>query len=350
MTGVTAGRTADPGSPTSTRRSRHLRPAAAVQAWDAGHRRPRWWHELLLVVGFYAGYDSIRGLIRSDATTAIAHGVTVLHTERLLGLQIEHPVNHFLSHLAPLAVPACFFYASLHFLITPGVLGWTYLRHPGRYRPARTVIALISVGALIGFTLYPTAPPRLLPGAGFTDTMTAYRNWGWWGASDSAPTALAGLANQFAAMPSLHMAWAVWCGVTGYRLSDHRLIRTAALAYPALTAFVVIGTANHYLFDVLAGIVLWWIADRAIARLERCTATCGQHSSGQRSQFRFRRCTTATEGVVGARRDRDAGRLTINPPGRQVFPERPRPQPRRSWLQTKSSAPIQQVSFLSATG
>jgi hypothetical protein len=117
-------------------------------------------------------------------------------------------MNEFLSHLAPLAVPACFFYASLHFLITPGVLGWTWLRRSGSYRPARTVIALISVGALVGFELYPTAPPRLLPGSGFIDTLTAYRHWGWWGASDSAPTALAGLANQFAAMPSLHMAWA----------------------------------------------------------------------------------------------------------------------------------------------
>jgi hypothetical protein len=68
-------------------------------------------------------------------------------------------------------------------------------------------------------------------------------------------------------MPSLHMAWAVWCGVTVYRLSAHRSVRVAAIAYPALTAFVVIGTANHYLFDVLAGIALWWLADRAVATL-----------------------------------------------------------------------------------
>jgi hypothetical protein len=241
----------------------------AVATWATGSRRPSWPLELLLVIGFYAGYDSIRGLIRSDAATAVVHGATVLHAERLFGLQMERPVNHFLSHLAPLAVPACFFYASLHFLITPGVLGWTWLRHPDRYRPVRTVIALVSAGALIGFALYPTAPPRLLPGAGFTDTMTAYRHWGWWGASDSAPTALAGLANQFAAMPSLHMAWAVWCGVTVYRLARRRLVRASALAYPVLTALVVIGTANHYLFDVLAGVALWWVADRAVARVAR---------------------------------------------------------------------------------
>ncbi|MDQ1749631.1 MAG: hypothetical protein QOC94_2195 [Actinoplanes sp.] len=246
-----------------------------VQSWATGRRRPSWLLEVLLVLGFYAGYDSIRGLLRSDAATAVRHGATVLRAERLFGLQIEHPINHVLTHLALIAVPACFCYASLHFLITPGVMVWTYLRRPEHYRTARSVIALISVGALIGFAVYPTAPPRLLPGAGFTDTMTVYRHWGWWGASDSAPTALAGLANQFAAMPSLHMAWAVWSGVTVYRNATSIGVRILGLAYPLLTALVVLGTANHYLFDVLAGLALWLAADRGISRLHRRHAPSG---------------------------------------------------------------------------
>ena len=95
-----------------------------------------------------------------------------------------------------------------HFLVTPTVLIWTYLRRSAEYAVARTVLASITISALLGFWLFPTAPPRLLPGSGFHDTLAAYSNWGWWSASDSAPRALASVANQFAAFPSLHVAWA----------------------------------------------------------------------------------------------------------------------------------------------
>jgi hypothetical protein len=71
------------------------------------------------------------------------------------------------------------------------------------------------------------------------------------------------------------VAWAVWSGVTVYRLAGRRTVRVAGLAYPALTAFVVIGTANHYRFDVLAGIALWWVADRATTALSTRSRPAG---------------------------------------------------------------------------
>ena len=110
---------------------------------------------------------------------------------------------------------------------------------------------------LIGFTLLPTCPPRLLDaGHGFVDTMARYSAYGWWGGQASAPRGLGGMTNQYAAMPSLHVGWALWCGVMLWRHGGTRLAKAAGIAYPLLTAIVVMGTANHYLLDAVAGVAV----------------------------------------------------------------------------------------------
>jgi hypothetical protein len=131
------------------------------------------------------------------------------------------------------------------------------------------VLAVITGAALIGFWWFPTAPPRLLAGAGFQDTLAHYSSWGWWGTDASVPAGAAAIANQYAAMPSLHLAWAAWCGATVYTLCRTRVVRVLAVAYPILTALVVLGTANHYLLDVLAGAALWASAHLQIGYLSR---------------------------------------------------------------------------------
>lgn len=131
----------------------------------------------------------------------------------------------------------------------------------GFYTRARTALALTTAGALVGFWLFPTAPPRLLVGGGFHDPLTTYSGWGWWGTDASVPQGAAALANQFAAMPSLHVAWSVGCAATLLTQVRHPLVRVAALLYPVLTAVVVLSTANHFVLDVVAGAVLWALAD-----------------------------------------------------------------------------------------
>jgi len=135
------------------------------RAWSVGHRRPSWIAEVLLVLAFYAGYDSIRGLIRAGTDVVVRHCLDVPHSEHLFALSIEHPVKVFLTQIAVIEVPACFSYASLHFLITPGVLAWTYV-HQDRYRAGRSVIALISAGALVGFWLFPPRRAACCPAPG----------------------------------------------------------------------------------------------------------------------------------------------------------------------------------------
>ena len=237
-----------------------VRTAWSKRAIAAG-KRTRWWRELAVVVVFYAVYDAIRGLIGGGSKQAQLDGRDLLRWEQFLHLDPEHWLNDHLQHLAVVAVPACFFYATLHFLVTPGVLIWTYRVRRGAYGQVRTVLAVITATALVGFWRFPTAPPRLLTGAGFNDTLAHFSNWGWWGSDASVPAGAAAIANQFAAMPSLHLAWAAWCGATVYRLTRRTWTRVLALTYPILTALVVLGTANHYLLDVLAGAALWAAAE-----------------------------------------------------------------------------------------
>jgi PAP2 superfamily len=234
-------------------------------------RAVRWWRELILVVAFYAIYDAIRGVIAGSVPQAQSDAVDLLRWERWTRLDPEHTLNNALQHTGVLAIPACYFYATLHFIVTPAVLIWTYRARPAAYRNARTVLAVVTASALIGFWRFPTAPPRLLTDGGFHDTPAAYGNWGWWGSDASVPAGAAAIANQFAAMPSLHMAWAAWCGATVFRLTSRRWLRALAVAYPALTALAVLGTANRYLADAVAGAGLWLLADRGVRHLSRPT-------------------------------------------------------------------------------
>jgi hypothetical protein len=112
----------------------------------------------------------------------------------------------------------------------------------------RTILVITTVIGLAGFYLYPLAPPRLLPSGGYIDTVVRFKTWGSW-----ADPTVATHSNQYAAMPSLHIAWALWCGYVLYRITHRRWVMAAAVAYPLCTLLVIIGTANHYLLDAVAG-------------------------------------------------------------------------------------------------
>ncbi|MEV6791572.1 phosphatase PAP2 family protein [Streptomyces sp. NPDC051320] len=222
--------------------------------YTANRDRPRWWTELLVIAVVYTAYSSGRLLARGNTESAIDHGLSILHLEKSLRFNLERPLNRLFTDTPALGIPADFAYASLHYLVTPAVLIWLFHRHPVRYRLARTWLLISTMLGLIGFTLLPTCPPRLLaPAEGFVDTMAQYSSYGWWGTEASAPRGLGGMTNQFAAMPSLHVGWAFWCGVMLWRYGRTPLTRTLAVLYPLTITFVVVGTANHYLLDAVAG-------------------------------------------------------------------------------------------------
>ncbi|MFL6076686.1 MAG: phosphatase PAP2 family protein [Mycobacteriales bacterium] len=214
--------------------------------------RPRAWREFLLVAVLYMAYDGTRLLAKGGDTRATRHGHDLLRAEQYVHLDWERWLNRMFGAHASLAIPGDYAYAILHYAVTPVVLIWLFRRHPVTYLRARTVLAVATLIALLGFWLLPTAPPRLL-GAGFVDTMSQHANVGWWGADASAPKGMGGMTNEVAAFPSMHVGWALWCGYYLYRRAGRRWLRALGVAYPIVMAIVVMGTGNHYFFDALAG-------------------------------------------------------------------------------------------------
>ncbi|OHV47285.1 phosphatase PAP2 family protein [Pseudofrankia sp. BMG5.36] len=232
--------------------------------------RPVWWVEIVILVALYYCYTGTRGFAEGSVDQATRTGEMLVRWQAAIGLDIELGLNHWLQTVPPIAIACCFYYATFHFIVTPTVILWMHRRHPRSYSRARWTLAFTTILCLIGFFLFPTAPPRLLPGAGYIDTMAYYSNWGWWSASASAaPHGLDKVANLYAAMPSLHCAWALWCGVLIARNARWKWLRVLGALYPAATAFVVMATANHYILDAFAGWAVLGIGALAATALTR---------------------------------------------------------------------------------
>jgi PAP2 superfamily len=221
--------------------------------------------ELFVVAALYGAYDFSRLLVQGRQATALAHGMRILHLERILDIDPEQALNRIVSAHRLLAVPADYVYATLHYVVTPLVLVWMWRRHHEHYSRARTVLVVATLLGLLGFTLLPVAPPRMLPG--FVDTMARYSFAGWWASDASAPRGIGALTNEFAAMPSLHVGWALWCGWQLWRHAQHRTARLFGVAYPVLVTLVVVATGNHYLLDAFAGLVVVGVAAFAVGRV-----------------------------------------------------------------------------------
>jgi membrane-associated phospholipid phosphatase len=230
-------------SPTGALRPRSGRVVVAEQT------RPRWWGELLVVAWLAVLYDTVTNLAPARQALALAHGRGVLSFEQSLGIDPELALNRWLSAHHTLGAIASYYYDNAHFIVTLGLLGWLWWQRADIYRPLRNALVAINVLGLLVFWLCPVAPPRMLAGSGFSDVVAASNTLGSWHTGS-----LAADADQFAAMPSLHLAWAAWCGLVIWRLSSRRWVRALAVLYPCSVALAVLTTGNHYLLDVLAGL------------------------------------------------------------------------------------------------
>ncbi|GAA4292947.1 hypothetical protein BJY14_001551 [Actinomadura luteofluorescens] len=231
--------------------------ARRSEAGATGMRRriitaPPVWRELLLVVLFYTGYTLTRIVLVQDGTgPAFAHADEILRAERFLGLDFELHLNQTLLTVPWLARTANVFYATMHFIVTLAIVVWLYRYRPQHYRWLRTSIMIATGVALIGFWLYPLAPPRFLHSEGFVDPVTALHSLGLY-ASDASGS----LTNQYAAMPSMHAGWSLWCGLVLVRLASQNWAKLLGALYPATTVIVILSTANHYVLDAVAGMAL----------------------------------------------------------------------------------------------
>ncbi|MER6977556.1 phosphatase PAP2 family protein [Streptomyces carpinensis] len=212
--------------------------------------RPRLWFEILLIAVSYWTYSLIRNAVPEQKAKALSNADWVWSAEHRLGIAVEHTVNHAVDSVTWLIVGMNYYYATLHFVVTVGVLVWLYRSHPGRYSAARLALFATTGVALLGYYLYPLAPPRLMTGGHFIDTVQVHHTWGSMASGD-----LKHMSNQYAAMPSMHIGWSLWCGLTIFALTTVPWVRVLAVLYPATTLLVIVATANHFWLDAVGGVL-----------------------------------------------------------------------------------------------
>lgn len=223
----------------------HTTPAGAGAV-----QRRRLMRELLLVAGLFAVYKAGRLLATGRTEEAFRNATRIWDAERALHLPGEGLIQRLLLHGDALVHTANTYYAAVHFPATVLFLVWLYLRRPAHYLWTRRVLAVLTGAALAIHLTFPLAPPRMLAAAHLIDTGQAYGPTVY-GASPAADS----MANQFAAMPSLHFGWALMLALGMIAATSSRW-RVLWLLHPLVTLLVVVGTANHYWLDAVVAALL----------------------------------------------------------------------------------------------
>ena len=214
---------------------------------------PKGWLDLLrqiVLVGLaYGAYSLVRGLVHGDAGAAFQHARDLIQFERTLHVFVEPSVQAWASGSHVLMVSASWLYVNAQGPITIGALLYLYVRHNERFYFVRNMFMVAMVIALIGYVVFPTAPPRFMPEWGFIDSvsdLTGVR-------VNHASSAMTALFNPYAAVPSMHVAFALMIGWPLASLSRTRAARVLWRLYPLLIAFVIVATANHFILDAILG-------------------------------------------------------------------------------------------------
>lgn len=205
--------------------------------------------QMLLCAGAYLAYALVRSLVEGRATAAFQHAREMIHLERTLHFFVEPSIQAWAMGSHFVIDASSWLYLNAQTSITIAALGYLYMRHNGAFYFVRNMFAVALLIALIAYAIFPTAPPRFLPEWGFIDVVsdfTGVRN-----SHDSAT--MSALFNPYAAIPSMHVAFALMIGWPLASLSRHRLARILWRLYPLLIAFVIVATANHFIVDALLG-------------------------------------------------------------------------------------------------
>ena len=257
------------------------------------HASWAWVREALAIAAIYIVYGFVRNQFGSaklgigDAPLhAFNNAVRVIDLEKAVGLFHEQTVQGWFLG-TPWVTFFNIFYGTAHFIVTLGVLIWLFVRHRAIFPRWRTTLMVTTVLALIGFALFPLMPPRLFntdpadnrygggalaiehhqPNYGFVDTLRD--GSGLWSFDSSK---MDRVSNQYAAMPSLHIGWSLWCALVIWKFARRRYLRYLGLLYPFVTLLAIVATANHYIIDAAGGIaivVVGFLIALVIERLRR---------------------------------------------------------------------------------
>jgi hypothetical protein len=245
-----------------------------------------WWKEALIVAAFYAVYSFTRNLFGSNQIAAdgvpeqaFDNAMTVIRIERFVGLYHEESIQEAFLPYDWFIQFWNTYYGTAHFIVTLTVFAVLFWRRPAVFPQWRNSLAVMTALAIVGFAFFPLMPPRLLDepcpaqvpadevafggaciesdlrgpnGFGYVDTLAEYGG-PWSFDSDG----MASISNQYAAMPSLHIGWSMWCAFAMWPLLRRRWSKAAWLLYPLLTLFCIVVTANHFWLDGVGGLVVF---------------------------------------------------------------------------------------------
>jgi len=241
-------------------------------------RRLYWWGELLAVAIFYVVYSFVRNLNHGNEREAYEHALDIIRLQKSLGINHEQAIQAWALGSRAIVIAANYFYGSLHFIVTGGVMIYLYRRWADDYPLWRNALGIATAVALIGFAFYPLLPPRLLPDFSshydFVDTLA--HDPAFWSFNSGAVNKI---SNQFAAMPSVHCAWALWCTCALVPRLRHGWAKALAIVYPITTVTVIVVTANHYFLDAVGGFFVLGVGyalARTFTRAGRGPVVAGQ--------------------------------------------------------------------------
>ena len=232
-------------------------------------QRRRWTVEVFFFALALLAYQGSRALVIGNPTDAFHNALDVIGLEKAHGFFFESDIQGWLMDNLHVAQFLNHFYVWAHLPITAAFFIWLYRRRRQAYPFVRNAFFVANAVALSVFVIYPVAPPRLMTNQGFTDTLSIISG------IDLHAGHLSGWFNPFAAVPSMHFAYALMIGVVCAVLVRNWALKALALAYPVLVFITIVGTANHYVLDALAGgmvmivaftaMGLWRVARRRLA-------------------------------------------------------------------------------------
>ena len=240
-----------------------------ARAWYWSSRwLPNGWidalRQLLLFAGAYYAYRIVRASVDGEASVAFENARDIISAERSLNLFFEQDFQEWaLTDARWMVEGANWMYVNSHFVLTVGFLIWLYLARNHAYYFVRNMFMVAMGLALVGYVVYPTAPPRFMPEWGFQDTVTE-----WVGLQ--AANNVNALYNPFAAVPSMHVAFALMISIPAVKLVRWRVLKVAWATYPLVVTMSVMVTANHFWLDAFFGALVAaasaWAASAGLAR------------------------------------------------------------------------------------
>jgi hypothetical protein len=247
--------------------------------------RPRWGShvepvplEFALISALYSIWRLARMLPLASEDGALDRAYRIVKIEHAMHLPTELSLQHYVLHHRWLAGPTTYYYASFHVPALIAFLVWLFFRHRDKYPHWRNGLALATAGCLI-IRFIRVAPPRFLTDLGYTDLAGRY------GPAVYGSDLGAGVSDQLAAMPSIHIAWAavVSFGIVACSTSRWRWV---FLLHVVITFLVVSATGNHWWLDGIVAVLLLWgglALDTAVRSYAARRRSAGETQEAERS-------------------------------------------------------------------